>query len=217
MSLHVERFLSRAADAVIANAEAAGRQAIAGGFPARNLFVIPNGFDCEAFAFDPEGRARVRAEWGIPADAEVVGMVARLDPVKDHETFLAAAARVVAKRPGVRFACVGGGSEERAAALARLARDLGLGDRVTFTGFRRATRAEYSAFDLGVLASNVRGAEPDRRRRVEAALEKPRRGRRGPHEPRASASAEVDGRGDRGRHAGERARVADGRGAGAAP
>jgi glycosyltransferase involved in cell wall biosynthesis len=84
-----------------------------------------------------------------------VGMVARLDPVKNHENFLRAAAFVAAAQPRARFACVGGGAPGRQETLERLARELGLEGRIVFTGSRRVTRADYSAFDVSVLASDV--------------------------------------------------------------
>lgn len=153
-SIRLEQLASSAADAVIANAEAARRQALAGGFPERKLHVVPNGIDCESFRFDQEGRTRVRAEWGIPSDCELVGLVARLDPVKNHAGFIRAAARVAAARPRARFVCVGGGPEAYGAELRRLASELGIASRIHFTGSRRATRAEYSAFDVAALSSD---------------------------------------------------------------
>lgn len=153
-SARAERVASPLADGVIANSEAARRRLLEAGFSPRDLVVIPNGIDCDAFRPDPAGRERLRAEWSVPAGHQLVGLVARLDPVKDHPTFLRAAGRVAAARPDVRFVCVGGGgSGEYRERLVRLAREQGLEARLTWAGERRVTRAEYSAFDVAVLSS----------------------------------------------------------------
>ncbi len=152
-SARLEHLASSLPHAIIANSDA-GRQNVSVHRRDRgSVFVIPNGIDCDAFRPDPEGRERLRREWGIPVDAEVVGIVARLDPVKDHATFLEAAALVAKERPGVRFVCVGTGPSDYAARLVRRARRLALERRLVWAGGRRATRAEYSAFDVAALSS----------------------------------------------------------------
>jgi glycosyltransferase involved in cell wall biosynthesis len=55
--------------------------------------VIPNGIDTARFRPDPAARARVRAELGLDAGTPVVALVARVDPMKDHDTLLAALER----------------------------------------------------------------------------------------------------------------------------
>jgi glycosyltransferase involved in cell wall biosynthesis len=85
--------------------------------PRRKIEVIPNGID-----FAPiEDAMRVEID-GIPPEAPVVGMVARLSPPKDYSTFLQAAALVLKTRPEVHFVSVGNGQqrehfEQQAAAL----------------------------------------------------------------------------------------------------
>jgi len=149
----IERLASPMADAIIANSEAARRSALASGLDRHDIFVIPNGIDCESFRPDPAGRERLRREWGLRPDAEVVGLVARLNPVKDHRNFLHAAARIAAARADVWFACIGGGQPEYRRRLEQLATDLAIAPRLIWIGERRATRAEYSALDIAVLSS----------------------------------------------------------------
>ena len=71
---------------------------------------------------EPEARA-IRSEWNLPAEALVVGIIARLEPVKDHATLLRAIARLRPRWPSLRLVVVGGGS--RAPALEALATSLG--------------------------------------------------------------------------------------------
>ena len=52
---------------------------------------------------------QLRAERGLPIDAPIVGIIARIDMDKDHATFLQAARHVHAKRPDVRFVIIGDG------------------------------------------------------------------------------------------------------------
>ena len=54
-------------------------------------------------------RDQLRAEKGLPVDAPIVGIIARIDADKDHATFLLAARHVHAKRPDVQFAIIGDG------------------------------------------------------------------------------------------------------------
>lgn len=63
---------------------------------------IYNGIDTEAYRPGPEGAA-VREELGVPADAWVLGMVARPDPIKDPATLFRAFAKV---RERVPHACL---------------------------------------------------------------------------------------------------------------
>lgn len=154
VSAGIERIASPFVDGIIANSEAGRRHALSVGLDSRNLVVIPNGIDCETFRPDSTDRARLRREWSVPPDSPLVGMVARLDPVKSHPTFLRAAAAVAAHQPGVRFACIGGGQARYRRELEELAGRLGLTGRLTWVGERRATRTEYGALDLAVLSSD---------------------------------------------------------------
>ena len=97
----------------------------------------------------------VRAEFGIPDDAPIVGTVANFKGHKGYPHLIAAAMRVRAVVPNVRFMCIGVGPylEERKAD----ARSLGLRDTVIFTGFREDVHRLVSAFDVFALASLQEG------------------------------------------------------------
>ena len=60
------------------------------GFRPRGGELIDNGIDTERFCPDPSLRSQVRAELGIAPSADLIAHVARVDPMKDHTTFLAA-------------------------------------------------------------------------------------------------------------------------------
>lgn len=150
-----ERLLARRAHAIIANSHSGLRHAAARGFPEARLRVIHNGIDTERFRPDPEARRRSRAQWGV-GDAElVVGHVGRIDPMKDHLTFLRAARAVRAAAPDVRFVCVGGGVAAKLRALEAEAAALGV--PVLFAGERRDMPSVYPAFDLLCSSSSSEG------------------------------------------------------------
>lgn len=82
--------LSRWPDLIIANSKAGMEFHLGSGFRPKRSLVIPNGIDTAKFRPDPAARKALRQEWGI-ADEEVVALqVARVDPMKDHATFLEA-------------------------------------------------------------------------------------------------------------------------------
>jgi glycosyltransferase involved in cell wall biosynthesis len=149
--------LSRFADLIIANSEAGARYVAGQGYPADRIVVIPNGINTEHFAPDRAAGQSLRVEWGIPATTPVVGLVARLDPIKDHETFLRAAALVHASRPDVKFVCVGDGDPTYRRQLLDRSRELGLETVVQWTGTEHRMAAVMSAFEVLCSSSVAEG------------------------------------------------------------
>ena len=154
----IELRLPMLSDLIIANSEA-------GAAPYRDargtrVFVIPNGIDTGYFAPDPEAgdrsRAVIAATVGEPAAARtniLIGMVARIDPMKDHDTFLEAAALAAQRREDLLFVCVGAGAPDLEARLKTRSGQLGLAGRVIWAGERNDLPFVYNAFDLATLPS----------------------------------------------------------------
>lgn len=149
--------LARFADLIIYNSTSGRAYHIGKGYPSKRAVMIPNGIDTDAFAPDQSAGQAIRTELGIGAEAMVFGLVARLDPMKDHSTFLHAAHLVAAARRDATFVCVGGGPPAVRLTLERLTSALGLADRVTWTGARVDLRAVYNAFDVAVSSSMSEG------------------------------------------------------------
>lgn len=149
----VGAWLSSLADLIIVNSWSGREHHVAHGYCPRRMVVVPNGVDTERFRFDPDGRVRVRAEWGIGEGEPLVGLVARVDPMKDYPTFLRAAGALARLRPDIRFVCVGEGEPDRRAELARLAESLEITSRLVWAGGRRDMPAVYSALDVLALSS----------------------------------------------------------------
>lgn len=149
--------LSRFADLIIANSRAGRDEAIASGFPADRIHVVVNGIDTHRFRPERAMRDQLRAEWGVLSHEILVGMAARLDPAKDHGTFLRAAAQIAQSRPDVRFVCIGDGAEPRQSDLRQLAESLGLSSRLIWAGARDDMTAVYSAMDIAASSSCSEG------------------------------------------------------------
>lgn len=149
--------VSRFADLIICNSRAGLEYAAAHGFPRQKMIAIPNGIDVEHFRPDATSRFAVRAEWSVTRDKTLIGLVGRLDPMKDHATFFEAAAMLAARRPDLRFVCVGDGSEPYKSELRRVASGLGLDSKLIWAGDRRDMPAVYNALDVCVSASCTEG------------------------------------------------------------
>ena len=144
---------SKRADLIIANGYAVRADAIERGMPASRTAVIPNGIDTQVMHPDPAAGSRQRRAWGIPDNAFVVGCVARFDPMKDHPTLLAAAARFAREQPDTRFVCVGDGAAPYREALKAQVRSLGLEATLIWAGEMDSLHNVYNAFDVATLAS----------------------------------------------------------------
>ena len=150
--------LSAHADLVIANSTAGQEFARSLGYPSERVVAIPNGFETDRFAPDSQARLRARQGWGIVDDTPVVGLVARLDPVKDHPTFLRAASLLLQRMPNVKFVCIGGGgSPEYEDALKQLAQDLSIDRSVIWAGETVDMPAAQNGLDIASLVSTSEG------------------------------------------------------------
>ncbi len=149
--------LSRFADAVIANSRAGREYYVTRGYLWSKIVVIPNGIDTQRFRPDPEARRRIRSEWGIQDHEQVIGIVGRLDPMKDHPTFLRAASLLSQERNHLRFVSVGDGPAERRESLHHLVRSLNLTEQMTWSGARKDMPAVFNGLDLFVSSSISEG------------------------------------------------------------
>lgn len=129
-----------------------------GRFPWRRVpeVVIPNGIELPGPPTATRRRA-ARATLGLAPEDFVVGIVARLTPEKAHEVLFEAVAKLAPSHAGLRLVVVGDGARETQ--LRQLARELGIADRVIFTGLRRDVPELLPGFDISCLSS-VREAAP---------------------------------------------------------
>jgi glycosyltransferase involved in cell wall biosynthesis len=157
LSFWLERRLARYADRIIANSEAGRDYARRLGFPLSRLAVIENGIDSDRFRPDPAGRERIRTGWHVEHGQRLIGLIARLDPDKDHPTFLKAAAKLTRANVHIRFVCVGDGPSPYRERLRRLAADLGLETVLIWSRDGSDLPAIYNALNIVVNCSTSEG------------------------------------------------------------
>jgi glycosyltransferase involved in cell wall biosynthesis len=157
MNSRLQAFASRFADKIIFNSNAGLEYHVAQGFPAPECVVIHGGFDTERFKTDPESGAQIRRAWGVKDETILIGLVARLDPMKDHATFIKAAAQLSHEDCNLRFVCVGDGPKEYAASLRHLADEYKIADRLIWAGECADMPAVYNALDIACSSSSGEG------------------------------------------------------------
>jgi glycosyltransferase involved in cell wall biosynthesis len=118
--------------------------------------VVQNGIDVAAFTPDPVRRVQMRKTMG--AGTDFVWLAAgRLAPAKDYPNLLRALAAVREEGLGVQLWIAGEGSAGARAALAGLARELGIESQMHCLGLRRDLDALLDAADGFVLSSAWEG------------------------------------------------------------
>jgi len=160
LAFRAECFFARFADLIIVNSNAGQNYHKKHGFPESKMVVIPNGIDIDRFKPDFLSREALRAEWGIKKGEKLIGLVGRLDPMKDHPTFLKAAAMLAGEREDLRFVCVGDGPEPYRLGLQRLSQELGLERKLIWVGSRRDMSRVYNALDI-VTSSSISEGFPN--------------------------------------------------------
>jgi glycosyltransferase involved in cell wall biosynthesis len=101
------------------------------GVPSTRVVVIPNGVNPERFS--PRDKAASRRQFGVPADAFVVGFLGSLFPWQNLPMLVEAAPRLIAAIPGF-FCMIGGGQEPLLAQLRMMVEKQGLTDRCLLPG-----------------------------------------------------------------------------------
>lgn len=131
------------------------------GYQREKFQIIPNGFDLQGFKPEPEARNSVRSELGVPADAHLVGVVARFDPQKNHVGFLDAAQHIAKARPNVHFVLVGTEVTWENETLRQKIEDSGLRARLHLLGPRTDIARLMASFDVLVSSSLYGEAFPN--------------------------------------------------------
>jgi len=150
----LEKLAARWSDAIVTVCDAMAEQAAAAAVAPREKFTtIYSGMEVDSFLEASRHRGQTRRRLGIPADAPVVGKVARLFHLKGHEYLIEAMPAVLEKFPKVRFVFVGDGILKEA--LADQARRLGVFDSIVFAGLVQSHEvpAMIGAMDLLVHCS----------------------------------------------------------------
>ena len=150
----IYRRAGRRADLVLAISNGTRDSVISCGVPADKVVVLHNAVRTDTIRFEPAGRARVRAELGIPDDAFVVGCVSRFHPKKRNDVVVEAVKQL---DEGAHLVLAGSGETEES--LRTLAQPLGA--RVHFLPTPTSDVADvYSAFDVSVFCPSPAEGAP---------------------------------------------------------
>lgn len=138
----------RRMDFYIAVAEKMERTLIERGFDPLKFFTIYNGLDFSEASLDPKPAKN-------PQDDIVVGIAARLTPIKDISTLLKAFKKAYDKNPRLLLKIAGTGEDGKE--LKALAKSLEIDHRVEFVGWISDIKGFFANVDINVLASLSEG------------------------------------------------------------
>ncbi len=139
---------------IIAVADAAKSNLVDIGIDEKMIEVIINGVE-PIKKYSADEKIRARKELGIPEDAFVCGICARLEECKGIDILLRAARKLLRSNNNYYFLIVGKGSQY--IELKELTYALGISDRVKFAGFANDVTPYLNCFDLNLNCS--RGTE----------------------------------------------------------
>jgi glycosyltransferase involved in cell wall biosynthesis len=153
----IDRWLARRVQSHICVSEAVKQYLVRQGIPDRNLHVVYNPIDLDAFS-TPGDVAKTRKDLGLRSSDLVVTNVARLDWWKGQDVFLKAIAELKTRWPDIRALLVGDCGPTRRSVdyceqLRRTVAQLGLQETVVFAGVRLDIPSVMAASDVLVHSS----------------------------------------------------------------
>lgn len=131
-----------------------------GGVSGPRLIVIHYGIDELSDQMTGTGTSMIRSELGVPERAPVAVCVARIDPQKNHQLLIQAWARVVMTHPDAYLIIIGGtqlGGDHYVKHLCNMVIEMGIEDRVVFTGLRSDVDDFLATADIAVMSSRWEG------------------------------------------------------------
>ncbi len=121
-------------------------------FPPQKFYAIYNGLVFDAKPTLADRTAYLRGLGAqVEPDSVVVGIAARLNPVKDMATLIRGFAQAAGRCEKLRLVIAGDGQEREA--LGKLAEELGVADKVCFAGWLTDMDSFYQALDVNTLTS----------------------------------------------------------------
>jgi glycosyltransferase involved in cell wall biosynthesis len=144
--LGAEKIAARTTTHFLCSANAMTRRYLAAGIGRPEMYTrVLSGFRIEPFV-EARNDLSLRAKLGLSSDAFVIGKIGRLAPLKGHEDLFKAFAIILPQQPQSRLLLIGDGALR--AQLERHAGELGLRDKVIFTGL--VAPAEVPAY-IGIM------------------------------------------------------------------
>lgn len=152
LTAKVEAYAARFANAVIANSHAGLLELKRRGFKTKHTYAIQNGVDTDTYKPNRENGKAWRSRYNIPLDIPLVGIVARLDPMKNHRMFLKVAKIVYEQNKNIRFAIVGTGKNTYQDELKSFQKQINLPTENVYW-VNCGSDVNYNAFDVLCLTS----------------------------------------------------------------
>jgi len=122
--------------------------------PGKKIDIIVNGVRPEKFQLKGAGK-EIRKEFGVSQQETVIAIIARLCDYKNHENLIRALAIAHLKNPQITLLIIGDGPLRQE--LETLSEQLGLNDKVLFTGVRHDVPQILNAVDIVALCSYYEG------------------------------------------------------------
>ena len=153
--LRMRKWLYRCCDAIHTVSHGLTDELEQRGLASKPIQTIVNGVDTVRF-HPAENPAAARLTAGLPADAQVAGIVGRFIVFKRHDMLLEAFEQIAETLPKLHLVIVGsrGETEEQIYAQARASR---FADRIHFTGFTTEPELYYRAMDILAMPSEKEG------------------------------------------------------------
>ena len=128
-------------------------------FPKKRFTVLPNAIDCGKYQNVPEPDCqKLKAEFNIPANHKIIGMVGRFNSMKNHAFALKWFAHYHRNHPESTLVLVGdAGCGYMGVDVRQLARDNGISADVVWTGARRDVHVWMNLFDVLIVPSLFEG------------------------------------------------------------
>ncbi|CAH1906378.1 Glycosyltransferase WbuB [Candidatus Nitrotoga sp. HW29] len=127
----LETYALKRVDAVTTICEGLRNDIVMRGISAQKVTVIPNAVDIEKFAFESTPDNVLKQQLGL-TDYRIIGFIGSFYAYEGLDLLLTALPHILDKAPDIRVLLVGGGPQEEA--LKQQARQLGIADKVMFTG-----------------------------------------------------------------------------------
>lgn len=124
------------------------------GLDYKRIIQIENGVDTKLF-YNASNNQRTLQTLGLSPDDHIIGIVARLEPVKDHLTLLNAFAMVIKTVPNCKLLIIGNGSQKQN--IEKQIQTLKLSEKVLLLGERKDIPELLSIMDIFVLSSLSEG------------------------------------------------------------
>lgn len=123
------------------------------GYPKKKMTVISNGYEFDKFNVNPDSRKKIRDELGLNENINLLGMIARYDPNKNHDGLLRALSLIKSSNNNFKAILVGRDLNNKNKELKNKIRDLNLEEFILLLDQRTDIPAIMNALDINILSS----------------------------------------------------------------